>query len=151
VMGDDLIISARTTTAGGNVLSLLRDTLKGLGGWGGHRNRAGGKVPGRGRRVSQDVIDEVLRDGFDGIYLDWVEGFENAHVIAAAQAAGKDPALLEKLQQQLGQLEGASSLDEVGPDALGQGAVTKKQLATLAENDPSLVTQLIRSWLSEGA
>ncbi len=39
------------------------------------------------------VIDEVLRDGFDGIYLDWVEGYENEAVIAAAQAAGKDPAI----------------------------------------------------------
>ncbi len=39
------------------------------------------------------VIDEVIKDGFDGIYLDWVEGFENADVVAAAQVAGKDPAL----------------------------------------------------------
>ena len=38
------------------------------------------------------VIDEVLKDGFDGIYLDWVEGYENGEVVAAAQAAGKDPA-----------------------------------------------------------
>jgi cysteinyl-tRNA synthetase len=38
------------------------------------------------------VLDEVIRDGFDGIYLDWVEGFENESVIVAAQAAGKDPA-----------------------------------------------------------
>ncbi|MCK4316801.1 MAG: endo alpha-1,4 polygalactosaminidase, partial [Anaerolineae bacterium] len=39
------------------------------------------------------VIDEVIRDGFDGIYLDWVEGYENEAVVAAAQAAGKDPAV----------------------------------------------------------
>ena len=39
------------------------------------------------------VIDEVIKDGFDGIYLDWVEGFENEDVIAAAQAEGKDPAV----------------------------------------------------------
>jgi len=38
------------------------------------------------------VIDEAIRDGFDGIYLDWVEGFENEAVIAAAEAAGVDPA-----------------------------------------------------------
>ncbi|HEY73753.1 MAG: hypothetical protein DRJ03_16175 [Chloroflexi bacterium] len=38
------------------------------------------------------VIDEAIKDGFDGIYLDWVEAFEDKHVIAAAQAAGKDPA-----------------------------------------------------------
>ncbi len=39
------------------------------------------------------VIDEVIRDGFDGIYLDWVEGYENEDVVAAAGAAGKDPAI----------------------------------------------------------
>ena len=38
------------------------------------------------------VIDEVIKDGFDGIYLDWVEGFENADVVAAAKADGVDPA-----------------------------------------------------------
>jgi cysteinyl-tRNA synthetase len=43
-------------------------------------------------RDYNSVIDEVIKDGFDGIYLDWVEGFENEAVIAAAQAAGKDPA-----------------------------------------------------------
>lgn len=37
------------------------------------------------------AIDELVLDGFDGIYLDWVEGFENEHVIAAAQAEGLDP------------------------------------------------------------
>jgi cysteinyl-tRNA synthetase len=39
------------------------------------------------------VIDEVLRSGFDGIYLDWVEAFENTDVIAAATAEGLDPAV----------------------------------------------------------
>ncbi|MBE9507552.1 MAG: endo alpha-1,4 polygalactosaminidase [Chloroflexi bacterium] len=39
------------------------------------------------------VLDEVLKDGFDGIYLDWVEGYEDEAVVAAAQAAGKDPAV----------------------------------------------------------
>jgi len=38
------------------------------------------------------LLDEVLKDGFDGIYLDWVEAFEDESVMAAAQAAGKDPA-----------------------------------------------------------
>lgn len=41
----------------------------------------------------KSVIDQVIRDGFDGIYLDWVEGYENEAVINAAQAAGKDPAV----------------------------------------------------------
>ncbi len=38
------------------------------------------------------VIDEVIKDGFDGIYLDWVEAFEDEDVAAAARRVGKDPA-----------------------------------------------------------
>jgi cysteinyl-tRNA synthetase len=44
-------------------------------------------------RDYSSAIDEAIRDGFDGIYLDWVEAFENEQVIAAAQAMGKDPAV----------------------------------------------------------
>lgn len=39
------------------------------------------------------IIDEVIKDGFDGVYLDWVEGFEDDAVIAEAQRQGKDPAI----------------------------------------------------------
>jgi cysteinyl-tRNA synthetase len=39
------------------------------------------------------VIDEVIKDGFDGIYLDWVEGFENSDVMTEAQNQGKNPAV----------------------------------------------------------
>jgi len=43
-------------------------------------------------RDYNSVIDEVIKDGFDGVYLDWVEAFENDAVIAAAEAEGLDPA-----------------------------------------------------------
>jgi len=43
-------------------------------------------------RDYNSVIDEVIKDGFDGIYLDWVEAFDDTDVVAAAQAAGKNPA-----------------------------------------------------------
>jgi len=38
------------------------------------------------------ALDEVIRDGFDGVYLDWVEGYEDPAVIAEAQRQGRDPA-----------------------------------------------------------
>lgn len=38
------------------------------------------------------VLDEVLRDGFDGVYLDWVDAWEQKQVAAAAKKAGKDSA-----------------------------------------------------------
>lgn len=39
------------------------------------------------------VVDEVVKDGFDGIYLDWVEGYEFEAVQKKASADGVDPAL----------------------------------------------------------
>ncbi|MCH9034828.1 MAG: endo alpha-1,4 polygalactosaminidase [Planctomycetes bacterium] len=38
------------------------------------------------------TIDEALLSGFDGIYLDWVEAFEDEEVAARARADGLDPA-----------------------------------------------------------
>ena len=37
------------------------------------------------------LLRQVLADGFDGIYLDWVGGYEEDAVVAAAQEAGVDP------------------------------------------------------------
>jgi cysteinyl-tRNA synthetase len=48
-----------------------------------------GEDPSRDYR---SIIDEVIIDGFDGVYLDWVEGYENEQVIDAAKANEKDPA-----------------------------------------------------------
>jgi len=38
------------------------------------------------------IIDEVIKDGFDGIYLDWVEAFEMKAVMDEAKKQAKDPA-----------------------------------------------------------
>jgi cysteinyl-tRNA synthetase len=38
------------------------------------------------------VLQQVLDDGFDGIYMDWVEGYSDETVAAAAAADGLDPA-----------------------------------------------------------
>lgn len=38
------------------------------------------------------IIDEVIKAGFDGIYLDWVEAFENSEIMAEATRQGKNPA-----------------------------------------------------------
>ena len=44
VIDGDLVLSGRTDRLGGDAAALLRTTLKGLGGCGGHLRRAGGKV-----------------------------------------------------------------------------------------------------------
>ena len=51
-----------------------------------------GIAPDPNNRDYTSVIDEVIRDGFDGIYLDWVEAFENQDVMDAAAAENRDPA-----------------------------------------------------------
>ncbi|NQT91888.1 MAG: endo alpha-1,4 polygalactosaminidase [Lentisphaerae bacterium] len=38
------------------------------------------------------ALDEVIRDGFDGVYLDWVEAYEDSDVRAAAARDGVDAA-----------------------------------------------------------
>ncbi len=43
-------------------------------------------------RDYKSALDEVINDGFDGVYLDWVEAFSSDQVIAAAKQAGVDPA-----------------------------------------------------------
>jgi len=38
------------------------------------------------------LLDMVLDDGFDGVYMDWIEAYMDEHVAAAARAEGLDPA-----------------------------------------------------------
>jgi len=52
----------------------------------------GQNTPAQGDRNYASLLDELILDGFDGVYLDWVEAFENEAVIAAARQAGLDPA-----------------------------------------------------------
>lgn len=39
----------------------------------------------------KSAIDEAISDGFDGIYLDWIEAYEETRVTQAAKKAGVDP------------------------------------------------------------
>lgn len=44
------------------------------------------------QRDYSSIMDEVLKDGFDGVYLDWVEAFESPEVLAMAAQDGVDAA-----------------------------------------------------------
>jgi len=61
VVDNQLIVSARTSAIGGDAVRLLSPTLKGLGHWGGHPNRAGGRIVATGddSRSTQQTLDEV--------------------------------------------------------------------------------------------
>jgi len=76
------------------------------------------------------VIDEVLKDGFDGIYLDWVEAFEDESVMAAAEAEGLDPA--EEMIKFIGQMRRYGRRRNAGFLVIQQNA------ASLIDGNPRL-------------
>ena len=51
----------------------------------------GPALAGDHRHQSTSQLRHVLDDGFDGIYMDWIEAYTDEHVIAAADGAGVDP------------------------------------------------------------
>lgn len=63
VVGEDLLLSARTEQPTENAARLLQTTLDGIGGCGGHDHRAGGSIAGGGRkgRITEDLGDELRR------------------------------------------------------------------------------------------
>jgi nanoRNase/pAp phosphatase (c-di-AMP/oligoRNAs hydrolase) len=62
IVGNDMLISARTEEGAGVAADLLQGTLQGLGGSGGHSHRAGGKIGGVGSgSVGVDEAYEQLR------------------------------------------------------------------------------------------
>lgn len=41
---------------------------------------------------SNSMIRRAINDGYDGVYMDWVEAFSDTHVIKKAKQVGKNPA-----------------------------------------------------------
>jgi len=76
------------------------------------------------------VIDEVIIDGFDGIYLDWVEAFENVDVIQAALAQGKDPA-----NEMIGFIQ---EMRDYGLQRKPDFIIIQQNAASLADGHPEL-------------
>jgi cysteinyl-tRNA synthetase len=52
----------------------------------------GDRTPPAPDRTYRSLMDEVLQSGFDGVYLDWVEAYDDPAVKSAARTAGVDPA-----------------------------------------------------------
>jgi len=57
----DVILSVRTVREGDDAAKLVRETVKGLGYGGGHRHRAGGKIPSHGRsKAAVELLQDEL-------------------------------------------------------------------------------------------
>jgi len=87
-----------------------------------------GTPPGRDY---DSVVDQLVSDGFDGIYLDWVEAFEDPDVIAAAQEAGLDPA--EEMVALIGEIRDYAAARRPGFRIIQQNA------ASLIDEAPELL------------
>jgi nanoRNase/pAp phosphatase (c-di-AMP/oligoRNAs hydrolase) len=62
-VGNDIVLSGRTTLDGGNVVALLSATLHGFGHCGGHQHRAGGKLPGGNRdRKLAELLQKTIKE-----------------------------------------------------------------------------------------
>jgi nanoRNase/pAp phosphatase (c-di-AMP/oligoRNAs hydrolase) len=81
LVAGDLVVSVRTETGGRNAARLLRKTLEGIGWGGGHRHRAGGKVPdaGRARRIKPALGDDLRRRWLDAC---GIKGHRGARLVS---------------------------------------------------------------------
>lgn len=72
-------------------------------------------------------LQQILDDGFDGVYLDWVEAYEDPDVAAAAEVAGIAPAaaMVELIR-------------ELGERARGQNP----DFVVVAQNAPELLEEV---------
>ncbi len=61
----DLILSVRTERDDDDAAELVRRTLNGIGQGGGHLHRAGGKIPGIGPKITEDLQDELRNRWLD--------------------------------------------------------------------------------------
>lgn len=76
------------------------------------------------------IVDETIRAGFDGIYLDWVEAFEDETVRARAAADGVDPA--EEMITFIGEMRAYAR--ERDPEFL----IIQQNAASLIDGHPEL-------------
>jgi cysteinyl-tRNA synthetase len=80
------------------------------------------------------AIDEAIIDGFDGIYLDWVEAFENDDVISEASSLGLDPAveMINFIQEM------RDYANQRNPDFL----IVQQNAASLCDGHPELFSKI---------
>jgi len=82
-------------------------------------------------RDYRSALDEILRDGFDGVYLDWVEGYQYIPVALEALRQDLDPAQeMVDLIQEIGEYA-----QERDPDFL----VVQQNAAALASEIPEVL------------
>ena len=91
-------------------------------------------------------VEETLKAGFDGIYMDWVEGFSDEHVVARAEAEGIEPATaIFDFIARIGDYARFES-PRANPDYL----IVAQNAANLYQADPERYQELIDAIALEG-
>lgn len=79
-------------------------------------------------------MDEILKDGFDGVYLDWVEGYDDPSVISEAEKQNKDPKTeMIKFIQEIKNYSRSRNPNFI---------IIQQNAADLAVNHPKLLSQI---------
>lgn len=91
----------------------------------------GANHPATADRDYVSMLDEVIRDGFDGVYLDWVEAYADDAVIQAAEQDGVDP--VEEMVRFIGGIRAYGR--QRNPDFI----VIQQNSASLIEEDPAIL------------
>jgi nanoRNase/pAp phosphatase (c-di-AMP/oligoRNAs hydrolase) len=74
VIGENLVLSVRTERDEDDAAVLVRTVLKGIGQGGGHRRRAGGKISGAERRITEDLIEDLRNRWLNACQVDRQRG-----------------------------------------------------------------------------
>lgn len=98
------------------------------------------------------VLDEVLDAGFDGVYLDWVEGFENSSVIAEAVNQVVDPAqeMIDFIQEIRDYARGRNSdfivIQQNGADLINRGSGLLSAIDAISQEEVWYQGSATDSW-----
>lgn len=94
----------------------------------------GKNTPSHARRDYVSVLDEVVKDGFDGVYLDWVEAYDENSVRRAARRAGVNP------EQEM--IRFIAEIRDYGRQHNPGFIVIQQNAAALCEGRPELFNQV---------
>ena len=98
--------------------------------------------------LSEDgYLNSIVADGFDGVYLDWVEAYSDENVLAAAEEAGVNP--IEETIRWVGDIARFTRLQNPGFIVIGQNAAKLAERGEYLEIIDAIAQEQV--WFDGGA